>query len=993
MPAAFCLNLVIKMRSLVTLAIVFVFAAVTTQSVPASTPEWMRGSGLDLEIRIAGQVVDPVGKALDAKTARELEFTMKLQGLNRVRTDINCEFQGGKFRAWIPVYRPSFYTLELQANDVDGNRFATRSIGLAQFRAAAAGGVTMKLQPLSRAVDIRVTDEANPVPGAQVHATFFHEKALSIYRTTAVTDGRGIATFRVPEQAKLSTVAASTKDLRVGGYSIYREPDLDGTEDEFECELTAARQQVFRCVDETGQPVQGIDFLVEIATNDFNYLGEMPQARLTTGKEGTAIHRCFPDWSENHCYIEVANPTWYCVGDLAWERGTATQVLGRMPERVTVTGKLEEHAGLAGRLMHHHSFQHPQQNRSDRFVSLIDSEGRFFTQAMPGGTYLTFLNDQELISESIAWTAPTITPDGTAEPSELAMIALVPGVLTTAQVVSGADRQPVAGVRVGFKSDRTFSYFSERFNREVQGDYGRDVFAETDPSGVATMRVPPGDTTVSSYLNGNRQTESLTIRSGDTPKVILHHSVPVKRTLIGSVVGADDSNLSGANARLQIASVDQGKLQINTAVTDSAGNFTVDSDNRDVAILANSADGRGYAARFVDPDSASFELKLNPAKSFRGQLLLPDGSPIADHTITAQVWLQSKRRDPPNFPATASLGLWETQTNAEGMFDFDGLPSELPLQLSSSNPELKDAPNARPVSLGKLFLRPGEDRPLWTGTLGHSSRPSPSEAPRRRSPIEVVEAWLKDCRRDHYHLLVMRVGDSAQASRAVDQVLSSYDDFDPVTRYLNCFIGKQEELTAQDRRELAERDWAPVEEDEFFVAALDATGRELGRVRLKTTSDEFTNKFKAFVVEHCPPKVDAEAAWKSAFEQAKQSGRRVWAVSGGRYCGPCFMLSRWQDKHREILDREFVLLKVDEAGHLKGTEVARRITLDEYGGIPFHAIFDADGNRLINSLGPLGNIGMPSGYEGTEHLATMLRTGRVRITEDEIAQLIQSLRK
>ena len=60
-------------------------------------------------------------------------------------------------------------------------------------------------------------------------------------------------------------------------------------------------------------------------------------------------------------------------------------------------------------------------------------------------------------------------------------------------------------------------------------------------------------------------------------------------------------------------------------------------------------------------------------------------------------------------------------------------------------------------------------------------------------------------------------------------------------------------------------------------------------------------------------------------------------------------------------------------------------------GVPFHAIFDANGTKLIDSAGPLGNIGAPSGYEGGKHLKKMFSTTRNKLTDEEIEKLIKSL--
>jgi len=56
------------------------------------------------------------------------------------------------------------------------------------------------------------------------------------------------------------------------------------------------------------------------------------------------------------------------------------------------------------------------------------------------------------------------------------------------------------------------------------------------------------------------------------------------------------------------------------------------------------------------------------------------------------------------------------------------------------------------------------------------------------------------------------------------------------------------------------------------------------------------------------------------------------------------------------------------------------------------SISATDGKELVNSIGPLGNIGSPVGhFEGTEHLPEMLKKTAQNLTEKEIDRLILSM--
>jgi hypothetical protein len=124
---------------------------------------------------------------------------------------------------------------------------------------------------------------------------------------------------------------------------------------------------------------------------------------------------------------------------------------------------------------------------------------------------------------------------------------------------------------------------------------------------------------------------------------------------------------------------------------------------------------------------------------------------------------------------------------------------------------------------------------------------------------------------------------------------------------------------------------------------------------------------------------------------ARRSGRKVWARISQRYCGPCFSLTRWLDDQKQLLEQDYVFLKIDDVRDLHGADVADRLLGCEGHGIPFHAIFDSNGTMLITSESPLGNIGYPGGIEGKKHLRKMLLETRSRLTDQQIDAVVATL--
>jgi len=224
------------------------------------------------------------------------------------------------------------------------------------------------------------------------------------------------------------------------------------------------------------------------------------------------------------------------------------------------------------------------------------------------------------------------------------------------------------------------------------------------------------------------------------------------------------------------------------------------------------------------------------------------------------------------------------------------------------------------------------------------------------------------------------------------QKFVDYESKPEVASYLQFVVPRDEaNLNASDADFFKEHNWQIPVEGRVFACVLDAMGVEEVRLEVDLTEKEADEKVAAFVSKHLPAKLDAQKKWQEAFADAKRTNRKVWARLSGRYCGPCFLLARWLDDHREILDKDYVMLKIDEYANENGVDLAKRITRGDSFGIPFFAIFDKDELLVVDSDSPLGNIGFPSGYEGSKHLRTMLLASRGSLTDAEVEQLVASL--
>jgi hypothetical protein len=93
-----------------------------------------------------------------------------------------------------------------------------------------------------------------------------------------------------------------------------------------------------------------------------------------------------------------------------------------------------------------------------------------------------------------------------------------------------------------------------------------------------------------------------------------------------------------------------------------------------------------------------------------------------------------------------------------------------------------------------------------------------------------------------------------------------------------------------------------------------------------------------------------------------------------------------------VLAREFVTLKLDFDRSKGAKEVAKRYAGKEEG-LPWFAFIDANGDPIVTSTGPKGNVGTPWAPHEVEHFKTMLLQAKKRLTEAEIDALIASIQE
>jgi hypothetical protein len=364
--------------------------------------------------------------------------------------------------------------------------------------------------------------------------------------------------------------------------------------------------------------------------------------------------------------------------------------------------------------------------------------------------------------------------------------------------------------------------------------------------------------------------------------------------------------------------------------------------------------------------------------------LLGEGDrPVVGHKVAAIVRIEGNEDYKGSFVKSYDAKHIESTTDEQGNFTLRGLPCETTTLIFAS--PLDDS--AESEYLGKIYLEPNESRPRTVSRLEKASTTAAKVALAER-----FKNTLRDCALGGFRLMLVLADNDDEVSKFVNQHFVDHETNKDIYPFMQIVVsGDQDGLDSADAAFLTERNWQRPGEGRVIAYAIDANANVLETLEVDTADAGAIGKVADFIHKHAPAQVDAEEKWNHAFAEAKRSNRRVWARISQRYCGPCFRMARWLDDQHQVLDKDYVMLKIDDYRDHNGKLVAERLTRGESHGIPFHAIFDSDGEMLIDSAGPLGNIGHPAGFEGTKHLRKMLLETRQRLTDSDIDQLVESV--
>lgn len=940
--------------------------------------DWLRGEGESLAIRLKGQIV-----SADGKPASDAKLTLSVTDGQGRSNELEPPREGATFEYWVPVGKVYWYSIVLSAVSSDGKQSCSRVISRDELRQAAIDGLSLELRPFDRVIEIHVVDKERPVPGAQVRVD-----SSARFEQPGVTDEKGIARFGLFKEDTLFEITAWTKDRRIGGYQFYRQPTRDMKADKHTIELSACRPQKIRFVnDADNTPVAGVGFTFWVATPTpfYNYVGLIPESTMKTDDKGEAVFEYFPDWPAHHFYADRIDKEWIRQGDTKGEVNAEGVFEVRVKKsqrsaRKQITGQVSSFDGNpAGFCVEIYSSESQDRFRPEQRYAITDAQGRFSVDVYPGTTYCFYVIDARCVSNMI----DLIPYEPETQKLTSPLLEVVQGNPIEVLVTSGPDKTPIVAASVGLQSSHQFNWTEKG---EVQrGGASRFWFAKTGEDGIARTYAEPGKKISLSFHQPDWDVDKSVVVSdkpGEVTKVTLHREVAKRQRIVGKLSLADDVVASLEGAKVLMSALDKKSRDQNIVSVDAEGKFAFDTSATKFGLFAYTADDNAAASAtiHVTGEDSEVVLELKQTGEYRGRLIDQNGAPLIFHTVDASLQITSipEMPNPPRGyqPQTFTGRTLKVRTDLDGNYTIKGVPFGVALhqQTSATN----DSRNER--YFADVFLKAGETPPVDVSDIH----------------VPLADRWetsKRDARLGGFHVMVVTHHEGAASRDFVAECLHDYDELPEVGGYVPISHQASGEGVRKAELEFAKSmNWPVPDAGKVNAIALDGAGKELGRVELAIEDASAKEKAAKFVREFAPAKMDARKKWDEAFAVAKKSGRRVWVCAGEPFNPSCRMLARWLDRFGPVVEKDYVVVHIDVARDAGGEEIGKRLWGDsETVGLPFQAIFEAEGKRLIDSKAALGNIGYPNGAAGVAQLKKMLLETRAKLTDEEVEKLVRSL--
>lgn len=943
---------------------------------------------------LTGTVVDEQGRPATGVSIEARYF----RGTAVAVTDAQA-----RFRVTLPENRVQ--AVSVVAISADGAQQGIKDLSWA-IDPTSPPEVAITLKPAITA-RVRVIDrDAQPVAGANVAFR------LNYYCTfSAMTDERGEALVALPTDGERNSVHAWKRGSGLDYKSFIdprrqREkqpqvaPDLSLS---ITLVLSGARPLTVRLRDaDSDAPIRQAETYVWYVqkAGEPDHLGVEDLVEVTNDR-GEAKFDWLPEWQS----LELLQ-VWPHAEDYDHQRGTFQRGESIGP----LTMRLHKLVPISGRVVFPDGRPAPgikldvsgegYSFDSFRQSTTTDADGRYEIKVSPNQVYLMIVQDQKWAAQPA--TGFAMLP---GKPKQNVDFHLQPATRIFGRVTMGNDRQPVPGQRI-----TSYQYGGDLNNMKDSGitppnDDRKWVqpmcfhHAVTDADGRFEFFVGPGNFDIRGPTQNKVPKFEITTEA--EREFDFHMERPGERPLTGLVISGDQS-VPVAKARIQgIYRQELAGGDINTT-TDSNGQFKITRELHRTVLYADSEDRTLAGVVEIGPDEASVIIKLQPCAVATGRFIDSETKqPVADAELQYGVDVHI---GDDNAPWRVSFG-GSVRTNENGAFSLPRLVIGQHYRLTVVSDRDSEG-GARSWSRITDFTPTTAGEQIDLGDVLRKPPPAPYEAPTLqertitafRKPDSAAKRYqnnLRDVRIGHLRQLMI-FGDP-DAEPTLQFFKLRYDDENVRAATDNYWLlplplsGDK----SDDTRAFVQSLGIEVSEGSAPVfVVIDEAEQRLATVEAKDlSSDGAIDKQKVldFLAAHAPEQLDAQVLFDDALAQAKTENKRVFIQESATWCGPCWMLSRFIAAHRDVLEQDYIFVKLDHRWP-HSQEIAKKFQ-KEPGGIPWCAIMDADQQVLATSDGPDGNIGYPAKDEpqGIEHFVKMLRDSRIRLTDADLDGLRAAL--
>ncbi|WP_144054730.1 carboxypeptidase regulatory-like domain-containing protein [Rhodopirellula europaea] len=956
-------------------------------------------SDVDRLTEIAGTAVDEAGNAVPNAVV-EIHY---FDGSNPQRKKEAKADSDGKFQFSLPIAKTMLAATTFRAQSDDGSLLTFDRISR---DASSQRPLPVQLQlEKTRPGTIQVVDQDNqPVEGANLLVQIGAYFTVDAFATSVP----GQYTFSYPLSSGIRSVIAWKNGLGADYelYALSRNQRNDQNakvpefpEDGATLQLDGAESVTFIVKDGDGKPLADVEVYPWLLQKE----SENDQVNLSfgqtnfvekTGADGQVTFDWMPQWQKSPVTF------WLSRDGFVHSRGNYFPSKGNkklsvvMNRTVPIRGRVVDPAGnpAPGITVVANGRGYATDPGRERVTT--EHDGTFEMQVPGEQIYLLSVESEKWASDGV----PTFVVNQN-QPVDGVELRLRQPTVVTGRITDEATGDPIANERVGCYLYGTS--LDDMEDVKIANPDGSNLYVrpmvyfstQTDDEGRYELKLGNGNYS----LRPPQRAKSVEFEvAGELEKQVDASIETIEKIVLQGIVRNAADGVPVPNATLDGIAREFIRTDWK-AKSDADGKFAVETDGSAAYIHTTDEHGKLRSITKIDDKVKSVEIELHPVGSAQGVLHKSDSDEPASNTVIVYaiyVHAKDNRSFSPRFGG-------QVTTDDDGNFILPNLAANHEYVLT-----LAPDSQGRSVRLGTVFVEPGETVDL--GALGIPAPRKPYVPPTlderiKRAmavdgtPLQRFSRAVPRVQRSKQMLLIA-IG-TIDEPRLHDFMQWRYEDSDyrkVRDDYLVMAISTESQEQKEQARELLDELGVKNLDQaiEFSLVLVNADGELIEHVSdMDFIVEEQLSKSHVidWLDSFRPDPIDARELLKTTLAQAKKENKRVIVQETATWCGPCHMLSDFLIEHRDW-EADYLWVKMDHR-YTGARELMQELRDGAEGGIPWFAIVDADGKRLVtsNRENDGSNIGFPSSDSGQKHLKHMLMETKLKMTEDEITSFVEHL--